>query len=144
MVDWQSESDLDSLRNSCDVFILRFAKTSRRTFDSSTSFLLWKHTLWITTGPFETKHITYHWEGGDVFCDNNIISDQQYIPQPLLWKTCEVYTEPSHLTKQILFLKSVQRFYAGGCQDPLVPEAAAATPAKPDHFLIKNHQRHMF
>ena len=58
------------------------------------------------------------------------ISDQQYIPQPLLWKTCEVYTEPSHLTKQILFLKSVQRFYAGSCQDPLVPEVTAATFAK--------------
>ena len=25
MVDWQSESDLDSIRNSCDVYFLHFA-----------------------------------------------------------------------------------------------------------------------
>ena len=52
---------------------------------------------------------------------------QQYIH---FCETHIVYTEPSRLTKQILFLRSVQRFYAGGCQDPLVPEAGAATSAK--------------
>ena len=50
-----------------------------------------------------------------------------------------IFLEPSYLTKEIIFLKSVQRFYAGGCQDPLVPEATTGEPHPPNLIIFSSN-----